>query len=96
MAGGDLLGLLADLTQLLAWGEAVRGAHRQAHLVTTLQAGDANHVELVEVGGEDRQELRSLQQWQRGVGGQRQHARVEVQPAQFAVEVAVLGKFVLC
>jgi hypothetical protein len=60
--GGDLLGLLADAAQLLAWGQAVRGANRQPHLVAPLQAGDANHVELVEIRGEDRQELRPLQQ----------------------------------
>ncbi len=95
MPGGDLLGLLADPAQLLARGQTVRGAHRQTHLVAPLQPGDANHVELVEVGGEDGQKLRPLQQRQRGVGGQRQYARVEVQPAQFPVQVAVLRKFVL-
>ena len=93
--GGDLLRLLADAAQLLARGQTVGRAHRQAHLVAALQAGDANHVELVEVGGEDRQELGPLQQRQRGVRGQRQHARVEVQPAQFPVEVAVLGQWVV-
>ena len=57
-----------------------------------LRPGDAHHVELVEVRGEDRQELGALEQRQRRVGGQRQHPGVEVQPAQFPVEVAVLGQ----
>ena len=54
--------------------------------------GDPHHVELVEVRREDRQELGPLQQRQRRVGGQRQHAGVEVEPAQFAVEIAVFGQ----
>ncbi len=90
--GGDLLGALADATQLLAWRQAVGRADRQAHLVAALEARHPNHVELVEVGGEDRQELGALEQRQRRVGGQRQHARVEVQPAQFPIEIAVLGQ----
>ena len=75
--------------------KAVGRAHRQAHLVATFQAGDPDHVELVEVRREDREELRPLQQRQRRVGGQRQHPGVEVQPAQLAVEVAILGQRVV-
>ena len=95
VAGRDLLGLLADAAQLLTRGQTVGRADRQPHLVAALEAGDPDHVELVEVGGEDRQKLGPLQQRQRGVVGQRQHARVEVQPAQFAVEVAILGQRVV-
>ena len=92
MPAGDLLGALADAAQLFAGRQSVGRAHRQTHLVATLQAGDPDHVELVEIRREDRQELGPLQQRQRRVGGQRQHAGVEVQPAQLAVEVAVLGQ----
>ena len=89
---GDLLGALADAAQLLARRQPVGRANRQSHLVAALEAGDAHHVELVEIRREDRQELGPLQQRQRRVGGQREHAGVEVQPAQFAVEVAVVGQ----
>ena len=92
MPAGDLLGALADPAQLFARRQPVGRAHRQPHLVAAFEPGDPHHVELVEVGREDRQELGPLQQRQRGVGGQRQHAGVEVQPAQLAVEVAILGQ----
>jgi hypothetical protein len=52
-----------------------------------VHAGHANHEELVEVGGEDRQELAALDQRQRLVLGQLQDAVVEVQPGQLPVEV---------
>src|SRR3712207_9453620 len=42
-----------------------------------LQAGDADHVELVEVAGEDRQELHPLQQGEGVVLRQLEHAGVE-------------------
>src|SRR5205823_808779 len=51
----------------------------------------ANHKEFVEVGAEDREELYSFQQRVGRVIGFFQNARVEFQPAQFAVE-KMLGK----
>src|SRR5205823_10444076 len=50
------------------------------------QAGDANHVELVEVGAEDRQELECLEQGFARVLGLVQDAAVELEPAQFAID----------
>ena len=64
-------------------------AHRQAGALPALQPGDPHHVELVEVAGEDRQELHPLQQRQRVVLGELQHPRVEVQPGQLPVEEPV-------
>ena len=55
------------------------------------QAGDANHEELVEVGGEDRAELHPLEQRLRLLGGQVEHARVELDPRELAVEEARVG-----
>src|SRR5579875_452509 len=52
-----------------------------------MDARDPNHEELVEVGDEDRQELDPLEQWQGLILGQLQHAIVELQPGQLAVEV---------
>ena len=54
-----------------------------------LEAGDPHHEELVEVGGEDRQEPHPLQQRQVLVLGELEHAGVEVQPGQLAVEEPV-------
>ena len=62
---------------------------RQARALPALQPGDAHHVELVEVAGEDRQELHPLQQRLRVVLGQREHPGVEVQPGQLAVEETI-------
>ena len=89
---GQRLRPRGDAGQLLARGEPVRAAHLQAGLVAALQPGDADHVELVQVAREDRQELGPLQQRLAGVLGQREHAGVEVQPRQLAVEVAVVGQ----
>ncbi len=49
--------------------------------------GDADHEELVEVGGPDRRELHALQQRRGAVLGELEHPVVEVQPRQLAVEV---------
>ena len=71
-------------------GRPVAAAHRQAGLQPALEAGDPDHVELVEVAGEDGQELRPLQQRRPGVLGERQHPGVEVQPGQLPVEETVV------
>ena len=88
----DLLGARADERELFARRQAVGGADRQAGLVAPLEARDPHHVELVEIRGEDREELGTLEQRQRLVLGECEHPRVEVEPAQFAVEVAILGQ----
>ena len=67
--GGELSGAFFETTKLLARRQPVGGADRQTHLVATLEPGHPNHVKLVEIGGEDRQELGAFQQRQRGVGG---------------------------
>ena len=57
-----------------------------------LQARDADHEELVEVGGEDRQEVGALEDRDGVVLGELEHPLVERQPAQFAVEEPVGGQ----
>ena len=52
------------------------------------QAGHPHHVELVEVGGRDRQEAQPLEQRMALVLGFLQHSAVEMEPGQFAVEKA--------
>ena len=78
-----------DELELLADGQAVGRADGEPGGLPALQPGDAHHVELVEVAGEDRQELHPLQQRQRLVLGELQDAGVEVQPGQLPVQEAV-------
>ncbi|MNV09457.1 hypothetical protein D3C71_999470 [compost metagenome] len=52
-----------------------------------LQAGNANFEELVQVAGEDQQKLQPLQQWVGLVQRLLQHADVELQLRQLAVDV---------
>ena len=91
LASGELPAAHCDLGQLILRGQAVRAAHRQPRFLPALEPGDAHHVELVLVRREDRQELGPLQQRLAGVLGERQYPGVEVEPGQFAVEVAVVG-----
>ena len=88
----EVLRPAGDEHQLLLDGQAVGGADGQPHLVPPLEPGDAHHEELVEVPGEDRQELHPLEQGQRLVLGEFEHPCVEVQPGQLPVEEAVDGK----
>ena len=53
------------------------------------QAGDADHEELVEIVGRDRQEPQLLEQRMVLVRGLLQHAPVELQPGQLAVDEAL-------
>ncbi len=68
------------------------GGHRQSRDDAALEAGDAHHEELVEVTGEDREEVRPLQERCQLVLGKLQHALVEGEPAHLPIEVAVLGQ----
>ncbi len=88
----DLLGAGSDERQLFTGRESVRGPHRQSGFVASFQAGHPDHVELVEVRGEDREELCAFEQWQRSVLREGEHTGVEVEPAQFAVEIARRGQ----
>ena len=94
VAGGEFAGARGQRVQHLARGQPVGGLDLQAHVGPALQAGDADHVELVEVAGEDGQELHPLQQRLAGVLGQREHPLVEGQPGQFAVAEPVVGQIV--
>ena len=50
------------------------------------QSRHSNHEKLVEVVGVDHAKANPLQQWHGGVGSQRQHAMVERQPRDLAIE----------
>ena len=74
-------------------GHAPRvGRHGEAGHDAPLKTGDAHHEELVEIRGEDREEVHALEQGNRRVLRELEHALIEVQPAQLAVEIAVGGQ----
>ncbi len=78
---------LADPRDRLRGCETVLRGVLHAGLDLVLQAGDAHHVVLVEVRRVDRAELDALQQRNLGVLGELQHALVEIEPRDLAVEV---------
>jgi hypothetical protein len=63
--------------------------HGDAGGDAALEARDAHHEELVEVAREDREEVGALEQRQRVVLGELEHALVEREPRQLAVEESV-------
>ena len=83
--------LLGDPLEHLGRRQAVGAAGVDPRLDLVVDPGDADHEELVEVGDEDRQELDPLHQRQRLVLGELQHAVVEVEPRQLAVDVQRLA-----
>ena len=84
---------LAGRRQLLPGRPPVGRAGDGAGLDLLAQAGDADLEELVEVAGEDRQELDPLEEGVSGVARLVEHARVELEPGELAVEVRELGLF---
>ncbi|MNR01581.1 hypothetical protein D3C85_1173890 [compost metagenome] len=87
LAGHLLVHQLADARHRLVRQQAVGAGLFAGEGDLLLQAGDADLEELVEVAGEDQQELQALEQ---GIGLiQRllQHADVELQLGQFTVDV---------
>src|SRR5204863_6312258 len=77
--------LLDDSVDRLRRGQTVGAAGADPGLDLVVQTGDAHHEELVEVRRPDREELRALEQWDRLVLGELEHAVVEVEPRQLAV-----------
>ena len=88
----QLVRLLRDVGQHVVRGAADVRRHGEAGVDAALQAGDAHHEELVEVRGEDREEVRALEHRQPRVLGELEHALVEREPAELAVEVALGGQ----
>ena len=83
---------LADRAQLLTRAQAGGRRHGDARVDTALQTGDADHEELVKVRGEDRGEVGALEQGHVFVLRAFEHALVELEPAELAVEETVLGQ----
>src|SRR5690606_38602369 len=70
----------ADGLELLARGHAVGRGLLDAGVDLAAEQADALHEELVEVAGEDGEELDALQQWQAPVAGLMEDAGVELEP----------------
>ena len=87
------VGRVADLLEDLDGAEPGGGGHGESGGDAALQAGHPDHEELVEVGGEDRQEADALQQVEVGVFGQFEDPGVEGEPAQLAVQEPVRADF---
>jgi len=80
---------LADARELFGRRQPVGATRHDALAHLADQAGDPHHEEFVEVVGRDRQEAHALEQRMVAVGGFLEHAPIEVQPGQFAVDEAL-------
>ena len=83
------VGLLGDRGQLLRRGQPVGRSLLDVLHLLSLEPRDADHEEFVEIVARDRQEAQPFEQRMRGIARFFQHAAVERQPAQLAVEIAV-------
>ena len=81
-------GTLPDRIQLLHRGQPVLAQRLDAGEALALEAGNAHHVELIEIARRDRQKAQPLQQGMAHILGLRQNALVERQPGQLAVDKA--------
>lgn len=88
--GHQLAGAGPDHLQDLARLEAGGGAGGDAGGDTALQSGHPDHEELVQVAGEDREEVRALQHGGVRVLGEFQDTFVEREPAALPVEETTL------
>ena len=87
LAGDLLMHHLANARQRLVRLQAVGAGLLAGEVDLLLQAGNADLEELVQVAGEDQQELQTLQQRVGLVQRHVQHADVELQLGQLAVDV---------
>ena len=88
LAGGQRVGLGGDRGELLGRGQAVGRRFLDAEQLLALEAGDADHEEFVEIVARDGEEAQPLEQGMGRVARLLEHAPVEGQPGQLAVEIA--------
>ena len=82
----QLFGADRDGGHLLARGHAVLAGGHDAQRDLRLKAGDADHVELVQIVGRDRQEAEAFQQRVVRVSGLVQNPLIEIDPGQLSVD----------
>ena len=93
LLGDQLPGAVEDGAVHVTGQHPAHRGHGHAGRDPPLQPRDPDHVELVQVGGEDRQELGPLEQRHPApVLGQVEHPVVEAEPGQLAVEEPVRGE----
>jgi hypothetical protein len=83
----EVRGAHANRFQLVGDGQAVRTALQRARLQELLQARDSNLEELVEIGARNAQELDPFEQGNAAVLRLFQHALIEFQERQLAIDV---------
>ena len=86
LARGELGDPRADRVERLARGQSVDRADAKVGLVLLEQAGDAHHEELVEIRGDDRDELHPLEKRERRVLGELEQPCVELDPRELTVD----------
>ena len=77
--------------QLFGDGQAIGAGLIRAELESLLEAGDANLEEFVEIVRRDAQELEPLEQRHLFIERLREHAPVEFEQRQFAIDVVLGG-----
>ncbi len=89
LLGGQLQRALADAIEHFAGGHAVGAGDGVAECVVVAQHGHAHLEEFIQVGVGDAQEAQALEQRHARVAGLGQHAEIEFQRGQLAVDVQV-------
>ena len=77
---------LPDAGELLRRSEPIRALDRNAGALLALEAGNADHEELIEVVGGNRQKPNTLEQGVGLVCRLLEHAAVELEPGQLAID----------
>ena len=72
--------------------ETAGGSYGDAGCDPPFESGHPNHEELIQVAGEDRQELGAFQQREFRVLAEFENPLVEGEPGEFSIEEAVVGK----
>ena len=88
LVGGEFGNRLVDEDELLGRRHAVGAAFGDAFADLRLDAGDTDHEELIKVIGGNRQEPHPLQRRMSRIYRLFEHAAVEMQPGQFAIDKA--------
>ena len=86
LVGGEFRNRPVDEDQLFGRRRAVGAAFGDAFADLRLDAGDADHEELVKVIGRYRQESHLLEHGMTGIDRFLEHPAIEVQPGQFAID----------
>ena len=89
LIAGQLGRDLSNPCQKLGRGQTVHRGFSRAGLDLLNETGDADHEELVEIAGRNRQETQSLKERMHAVGSLLQNAPVEREPRKLAIDKAL-------